>query len=209
MHAYLLITGRNSDYQQQISELSKKLGAKIMEFPIYKIGDVRDLNNLIKLSFDSPTLIVCKDIHEAGEEASNAFLKNLEEPQKNIFFTLTTSSVRKVLPTIVSRCQIIKTEKTNPPKEINHREIGNFFDLTTGQKLSYMDKIKNRDEAINFIENMAYFMHRSLHQKDVKYKFGTRDIETVLKTLSRLKANGNVNLQCSNLIIQLSNLYEK
>src|SRR3989344_8472809 len=102
MHAFLLIG--NSGWE----DLAKKLNAKIMPFPIQKIDDVRSLNSLIRLTFNEPTLVVCENIHEATEEALNAFLKNLEEPQTNIYFGLTAPSVRKVLATIVSRCQIIK-----------------------------------------------------------------------------------------------------
>ena len=111
MHAYLLIS-QNSNLKPQIDDLAKKLHAKIMDFPLVKIEDVRNLNNLIRLSFAEPTLIVSENIHEAGEEALNAFLKNLEEPQENIYFVLTAPSVRKVLPTIVSRCQIVKILNT-------------------------------------------------------------------------------------------------
>ena len=95
MHAFLLIS-QNSDVESQIYGLSKKLHTKIMEFPLIKIDDVRSLNNLIRLEFNEPTLIVCKNINEAGEEALNAFLKNLEEPQENIYFALTAPSIRKL-----------------------------------------------------------------------------------------------------------------
>jgi DNA polymerase III gamma/tau subunit len=84
MHAYLLIGTDSEKLKAKSDELAKKLHAKIMEFPLVKIDDVRSLNNLIRLSFNEPTLIVCQNIHEAGEAALNAFLKNLEEPQENI-----------------------------------------------------------------------------------------------------------------------------
>src|SRR4030065_2729676 len=97
MHAYLLVGQDNSNLKNKISNLAKKLHAKIMEFPLSKIDDTRSLNNLIRLSFSEPTLIVCSNIHEAGDEALNALLKNLEEPQENIYFDLTAPSARSVL----------------------------------------------------------------------------------------------------------------
>ena len=103
------ISSRNLKWQTATDNLAKKLHAKILEFPLSKIDDVRSLNNLIRLSFDEPTLVVSENIHEATEEALNAFLKNLEEPQENIYFVLTAPSTRKVLPTIVSRCEIVKS----------------------------------------------------------------------------------------------------
>jgi DNA polymerase III delta prime subunit len=195
MHAYLFIGSELSNLNAGISNLA-------IEYPIVKIGDTRDLNDLIKLSFGEPTLIVCPNIHQSGEEALNAFLKNLEEPQKNIYFALTAVSVRKILPTIVSRCQIVKM--TNDKSQIineNIEEIEDFLKMTPGARLSYIDKIKIREEAIEFAENMVLFMHRSLHDNEVKYDIDIENIKLALETLTRLKANGNVNLQLSNFVI--------
>ena len=204
MHAYLLIS-QNSDINSDIEKLAKKVNAKVVEFPLLKIDDVRNLNNLIRLSFDKPTLIVCKNIHEAGEEALNAFLKNLEEPQENIYFALTAPFVRKVLPTVVSRCQIIRIIN-NSQFVIDNEEVEKFLKLGVGEKLSYIDKIKDRASAMEFAENMVNFMHRSLHKNEVKYSAGAENIKLAVKTLSGLKANGNVNLQLSNFAV---NYYAK
>src|SRR6266478_7022090 len=108
MHAYLLVGQNSEELRIKSEELAKKFGAKIMEYPLQKIEDVRNLNNFLRLTITEPTLIYVPNIHEAGTEALNAFLKNLEEPQDNLFFVLTAPSTRKILPTIVSRCQVIK-----------------------------------------------------------------------------------------------------
>jgi DNA polymerase-3 subunit delta' len=151
---------------------------------------VRDLNSLIRLTLDTPTLIVCKNIHEAGTEALNAFLKNLEEPQENVYFALTAPSVRKVLPTIVSRCQVIRVSEVKEP-EINEAEISKFITASPGQRLAFFDKIKDREEAREFVESLIFFLHK---KKEFK------NMEVLLKTLSGLNANGNVNLQLTNLV---------
>ena len=72
MHAYLLIS-QNLNIKSQIEELSQKLHTKIIEFPLAKIEDVRNLNNLLRLSFNEPTLIVCEHIESTTEDALNAF----------------------------------------------------------------------------------------------------------------------------------------
>lgn len=202
MHAYLLVGQGNTNFQLPISNLAAKLNAKTFEYPLQKIDDVRALNNLIRLSFDKPTLIVCKNIHEAGEEALNAFLKNLEEPQENIYFALTAPSVGKVLPTIASRCEIVKISSLQSPVS-NFEEEEKFIKLSTGEKLAFVDKIKDRGKAIEFAENILMFLHSELHKNDLKYSAQAKNLETVSKTLSGLKANGNVNLQLSNMIINL------
>jgi len=205
MHAFLFVGQEISNLKLQISNLAIKLHAKIMEYPLVKIDDVRSLNDLIRLSFSEPTLVVCQNIHEAGEEALNAFLKNLEEPQENIYFALTAPSTRKVLPTIVSRCEIIKITSKQIGKSANDDEMGEFFKMSAGEKLSYIDKIKDRAKAIELAESLANFMHGTLHSEMVNYIVQAKNLEAVSKTLSGLKANGNVNLQLVNIITNLSN----
>lgn len=201
MHAYLLVGQGITNYQVPISNLAKRLGAKILEFPLTKIDDVRNLNNLIRLSFDEPTLIVSTNIHEAGEEALNAFLKNLEEPQDNIYFALTAPSTRKVLPTIVSRCQIIRIK--NNELRIMNEETDEFLKMPVGEKLNYISNIKDREKAIELAENTVNLLHSKLHEKEVKYSVTAKNIEVAAETLTRLKGNGNVNLQLTNMVINL------
>jgi DNA polymerase III delta prime subunit len=198
MHSYLLIGNDKEKLKERSEKLAKKLHAKIMEFPLVKIDDVRALNNLIRLSFKEPTLVVSKNIHEAGEEALNAFLKNLEEPQENIYFALTAPTTRKVLPTIVSRCQIIRI--MNEENGILDEEIRKFVNLSTGEKLAYIDKIKGREEAIEFAESLVNFLHSGLHENKVKYSSQISNIKVACETLTRLKGNGNVNLHLTNLV---------
>ena len=205
MHAFLLIGTDSEKLKARSGELAKKLHAKIMEFPLVKIDDVRSLNNLIRLSFKEATLIVCQNIHEAGEEALNAFLKNLEEPQENIYFALTAPSTRKVLPTIVSRCEVIRVQSTKYIVQSNEAE--EFTKLTTGQKLAYIDKIKDRDKAIELAEGLVNFYHDAIHsslcQEVGPLDSLARNAETATVTLNNLKANGNVALHLSNMVISL------
>jgi DNA polymerase III delta prime subunit len=195
MHAYLIIGKTGWE------ELARKIKAKIFEFPIQKIEDVRSLNNLIRLSFDEPTLIVSQNIHEATEEALNAFLKNLEEPQENIYFAFTAPSVSTVLPTIVSRCQLVRVDEKS--EEIGIEELEKFLGLSTAQKLEFIDKIKDRNEAIELTERLIKFMHRTLHENRVKYSQLAEKIMIVQETYTCLKANGNVNLHLSKMAINL------
>jgi len=195
MHAYLLI-GKGG-----YEDFVKKLKAKTLPFPLQKIDDVRSLNSLIKLSFNEPTVVICENIHEATEEALNAFLKNLEEPQENLSFILTAPSAKKVLPTIVSRCQVVRI--------LDDKYVGaegepeKFLDLSVTEKLNYIDRIRDRKEAIELADNLINFMHRKLHEKEVKYTDLARKLELVSETYSCLKKNGNVNLHLSKMAINL------
>lgn len=200
MHAYLLI-GKNQNLKGQIEKLAKKLNAKIMEFPLNKIADTRELRNITKLAFNTPIAIIIDSIDLATEEAVNAFLKNLEEPQKNISYILTANSLAKVLPTIVSRCQIIKIKDQR--LKIKNKDAEKFLKLTTGGKFAVIDKIKDREEAKIFVQNLIEVLHFSLINS-VKNRVKTvMDLEILIKTLNNLKSNGNVGLQLANMVISL------
>jgi DNA polymerase III delta prime subunit len=192
MHAFLLVGTNSEQLKEKTNELAEKLDAKIMEFPLSKIDEVRNLNNLIRLSFSEPTLIVSENIENATEEALNAFLKNLEEPQENIYFALTTSSVKKVLPTIASRCQIIKIQNQDHEIE-NEEDVSQFLTMLPAQRLGFFDKMNDRNKAIDFIESLIFFLDK---------KRDLTNMELLIKTRACLKANGNVNLHLLNLVTQ-------
>jgi DNA polymerase-3 subunit delta' len=201
MHAFLLIGGGSKSFEDPVQLLAKKLHAKIMNFPLSKIDDTRNLNNLIRLSFNTPTLIVLNNIHEAGEEALNALLKNLEEPQDKIYFALTAPSVSKVLPTIISRCEIIKVQSTE--YKVRSGDANKFLTLSLGNKLAYIDKIKDREKAIEFTENLINYLHDKLHFQKTGLSKIVKNLEVITKTLSFLKSNGNVSLDLTNMVISL------
>ncbi len=202
MHAFL-ITGTNKQaLKKSANILAGNLKATLTEYPLAKIEDVRSLNSMVGLSVTEPTIIYCENINEATTEALNAFLKNLEEPQANIYFALTAPGIKTVLPTIVSRCQIIKSQKdTDETRDDTDTE--NFLKMSTAKKLDFTGAIRKREGAIELVVNTLYLLHRKLHSDRVKYTEVAENIETADKTLTRLKATGNVNLQLADFSIKL------
>lgn len=75
-----------------------------------KIGKVRHLKRIFSLKPHSSPYKIClaPEADKLNEAASNALLKILEEPLGNVIFILIAPHVRALLPTIVSRCEIIK-----------------------------------------------------------------------------------------------------
>lgn len=201
MHAYLLVGQGIANYQPAITTLAKKLKAKIIELALTKIEEVRALTKFTALKLDQPTAIVIKNIDQATEEAQNAFLKNLEEPQEYLYYILTTNRLAAVLPTIVSRCQIIKIH--NSQFTIYNENSGKFLKMTIGEKLAFCDKIKDRGEARQFVNDLINILHQQLlSQKDLLKT--ARNLEICIKTLNNLEANGNLALQLSNLVINFT-----
>jgi len=201
MHAYLIVGESQEEKEKKVKELTNKLKAKTFEFPINKIADTRELRTITKLSFSEITAITISDIDNATEEALNAFLKNLEEPQENLYYILTASGARNVLPTIVSRCEVIKLQGTKTVT--TDEEIKKFLNLTTGKKLLYIDKIKDRGLAKEFVQDLIEFSHFNLLNSDSDKVKTANVLEILVKTLNNLKSNGNVGLQLANMVISM------
>ncbi len=200
MHAYLIIGTGSEEVKGSSRKLAEKLKAKILEFPLSKIADTRELANITKLAFNSPTAILINSVDLATEEALNAFLKNLEEPQENISYILTAESLANVLPTIVSRCQIIKITNKQINKSANEN-TNKFLKIPIGERLAIIDKIKDRGEAKEFVQNLIEVSHFNLlNSAKNKLKEAT-DLEILIKTLNNLKSNGNVQLHLTNMVI--------
>lgn len=189
MHAYLITGGSPESKNQKIKDLISEQKAKIFNFTLQKIEDCRDLKKIIKYSFSEKTAIVIENIDTATTETANAFLKNLEEPNNNLLYILTAEIKENVLPTIISRCQIIKVQNI---KQTVQSGYGKFLDLGLDQKFEYVGKIKDRGEAIEFVKTIIEVEHLNNNFKNQ---------QNYLNTLKNLKRNGNVSLQLTNLLV--------
>lgn len=65
-------------------------------------------------------VFIIDEVHMLSQAAFNAFLKTLEEPPSYIIFILATTEKQKILPTILSRCQIYDFERMTVGDTINH-----------------------------------------------------------------------------------------
>ena len=95
----------NYDYTFNIFELDAASNRKI--------DDIRDLLEKVKVppQVGKYKVYIIDEVHMLTKEAENAFLKTLEEPPPHIVFILATTEKNKILPTILSRCQIYDFNK--------------------------------------------------------------------------------------------------
>ena len=117
----------------QIPELAQKTGCAIFVVPDntkinlknalflepnekghISIDQVREITALLNTKQTSDRFLIIRPADAMNESASNAFLKNLEEPKENYHFILITESPYKLLPTILSRSQIFFLKIANP-----------------------------------------------------------------------------------------------
>ena len=65
-------------------------------------------------------VFIIDEVHMLSTQAFNAFLKTLEEPPSHVIFILATTEKQKILPTIISRCQIYDFERITVDGIVNH-----------------------------------------------------------------------------------------
>lgn len=89
-------------------------------------------------------VFIIDEVHMLSTSAFNAFLKTLEEPPAHVIFILATTEKHKILPTILSRCQIYDFERMTTNDIINHLK-----------KVAEKEGITYEDEALNIIAEKA------------------------------------------------------
>jgi DNA polymerase III subunit gamma/tau len=73
-----------------------------------KVEDIRSLNDQVRIppQIGKYSIYIIDEVHMLSSSAFNAFLKTLEEPPSHAIFILATTEKHKIIPTILSRCQI-------------------------------------------------------------------------------------------------------
>jgi len=86
------------------------------------VDDIRDLIDQVRFSPQSGRykVYIIDEVHMLSANAFNAFLKTLEEPPAHAIFILATTEKHKILPTILSRCQIFDFKRITPNDIVEH-----------------------------------------------------------------------------------------
>ena len=202
MHAYLIV-GDDLSTRREADILAKSLKVSLLEFPLSKIEDVRQLGSFVSLSLENPTAIYASGVDKATGEAMNAFLKNLEEPQEGLYYILTAESIGAVLPTIVSRCQVIVRSAGNRAEDSVIDSAKNFLEAGIGEKLAHISEIKDRDAALAFVTELIIGYHGLMLKTENTYTIYSRTIREATFCKKALEGNGNVTIQLTNLVSSL------
>ena len=129
-------------------------------------------------------IYIIKDADRMKAETANSMLKFLEEPDNSIVAILMTNNYNNVLPTIVSRCQVIKLNAGNSRIDNEEYETialkfiesieNNWINALIDVKMLWFDKIpsKNRDAMLMVFDIMIDYYYDIL-----KIKIGNNDIK--------------------------------
>lgn len=105
--------------------------------------------------------VVLEDAASLTTEAQNALLKTIEELPKEAIFILGAASDSNLLPTIVSRCEIVRI-KNSELKEENGRDkeiIEELLKSEIEERFEYIEKLKEREK---FLNSLIQYFHSEL-----------------------------------------------
>ena len=86
------------------------------------VDDIRQLVEQVRIppQIGKYKVYIIDEVHMLSASAFNAFLKTLEEPPRHAIFNLATTEKHKILPTILSRCQIYDFNRISVEDTVNH-----------------------------------------------------------------------------------------
>ena len=117
----------------------------IFELDAASNNGVEGIRNLIDQTRIPPQtgkykVYIIDEVHMLSSGAFNAFLKTLEEPPSHCIFILATTEKHKIIPTILSRCQIYNFKRITIDDIVSHLK-----------KICKIEKIQHEDEALKLI----------------------------------------------------------
>mgnify|MGYP001222105857 CR=1 FL=1 len=111
-----------------------------------KVEDIRSIVDQVRIPPQQGKykVYIIDEVHMLSQAAFNAFLKTLEEPPAHAVFILATTEKHKILPTILSRCQIFDFHRITVPDAVAHL-----------QHIAAQEGVNAEEEALHVIAQKA------------------------------------------------------
>jgi DNA polymerase III subunit gamma/tau len=141
--------GEACDTCESCQSFNSGASLNVYELDAASNNSVDDIRNLVDQVRFAPQLgdykvYIIDEVHMLSASAFNAFLKTLEEPPRHAKFILATTEKHKILPTILSRCQVFNFNRIKTEDISNHLAF-----MAKNEEVSY------EPEALNVIAQKA------------------------------------------------------
>ena len=192
-------------------EISDDNSYNIFELDAASNNGVEGIRNLIEQTRIPPQtgkfkVYIIDEVHMLSSGAFNAFLKTLEEPPAHCVFILATTEKHKIIPTILSRCQIYNFKRITNEGIVDHLK-----------NICKLEKIKFEDDALIQIANKSdgamrdalqlfdkvVGVNKELTSKLVSENLNTVDFETYIKLFEFINNN-----DIPNLIVEINSVLD-
>lgn len=144
------------------------------------VEDIRSLNEQVRIppQVGKYKVYIIDEVHMLSQAAFNAFLKTLEEPPAHAIFILATTEKHKIIPTILSRCQIYDFSRIESADIISHL-----------QNIAGKEGVNTEHEALRIIAQKSDGCMRdalSLFDQMVSFTQGDLTYNKVIESLNVL-----------------------
>ena len=202
--------GEACNHCESCSAFNEQRSYNIFELDAASNNSVENIKTLMEQTRIPPQVgkykvFIIDEVHMLSIAAFNAFLKTLEEPPAHVIFILATTEKHKILPTIISRCQIYDFERMAVQDIINHLE-----------NVAKQEGISYEPNALNVIAEKADGGMRdalSIFDQAVSFSQGNITYSKVIEDLNVLDAENYFNMvdlawdnKVSELMLLLNNV---
>jgi DNA polymerase-3 subunit gamma/tau len=159
------------------------------------VDDIRNLIDQVRIPPQTGKykVYIIDEVHMLSQSAFNAFLKTLEEPPKHAIFILATTEKHKIIPTILSRCQIFDFKRITVQDAKNH-----LAEVAKNQGINFEDDALHiiaqkadgaMRDALSIFDRVVSFSGKNLTREAVTQNLNVLDYEYYIKTTELILSN--------------------
>ncbi|MBR2420073.1 MAG: DNA polymerase III subunit gamma/tau [Rikenellaceae bacterium] len=158
------------------------------------VEDIRSLTDQVRIppQVGRYSVYIIDEVHMLSAAAFNAFLKTLEEPPAHAIFILATTEKHKIIPTILSRCQIFDFNRIRVEDSVGYLKY-----IAQQEGVTYDDESLNliaqkadggMRDALSMFDKAVSFCGQSLSYREVARSLNVLDYDTYFTTIDTLMA---------------------
>lgn len=191
---------------------NKNASFNIFELDAASNNSVQDIRNLVEQVRIPPQvgkykIYIIDEVHMLSQAAFNAFLKTLEEPPAYAKFILATTEKNKIIPTILSRCQIFEFKRITVNDIIKHLMfVSEKEGITAEEEALRVIALKSDGgmrDALSLFDQMVAFCGSHLTYKDVIKSLNVLDLDYFFKITDYL-----INVDIKNVLLTINEIFE-
>ncbi len=174
------------------------------------VDDIRSLIDQVRIppQVGNYKVYIIDEVHMLSTSAFNAFLKTLEEPPKHCIFILATTEKHKIIPTILSRCQIFDFKRITVTDAKNYLKI-----ISEGQGITAEDDALHiiaqkadgaMRDALSIFDRVVSFSGKKLTRQIVTENLNVLDYDTFFEATNLILEN-----KIPYLLVHFNNILSK
>tara|TARA_B100001250_G_scaffold25098_1_gene20835 strand:+ start:11457 stop:13163 length:1707 start_codon:yes stop_codon:yes gene_type:complete len=164
------------------------------------VDDIRKLVDQVRFApqVGDYNIYIIDEVHMLSASAFNAFLKTLEEPPKHAKFILATTEKHKIIPTILSRCQIFDFKRVSVDDIVSHLDfVAKSEGVIVEQEALHLIAQKSDGamrDSLTLFDRLVSFSEKSLTYKEVIIHLNILDYDYYFKVADLFLLNDVHNL---------------